>query len=395
MLYKMKYQYSFLQSCFQTHGCELLTTKDEILQENLNANKKFRYMAQCGHERSIAFTDFHVKGHGRFCKACTRVATSDQYKSRENTMRTNIATETKTFHVLTTLLENDFIIKRVYEGCRSDVIIKPKSVALDDHWMLVQLKGAHADNKACVRFRSVGGYENMLLFCVGFYDNDYKIWLFNGSECATINGITASTRTTNKYHTYEVKKELIAQTIQKYYLSENYKKDREHNAMIPVTSNCKKEHQYRMQRIVAFKDTFHIQYPDEMNTVYDCIINGHKVQDKLSYPHRSGFTVGLYKRIKKKCVPYDKGDCDFYWIHFPNSNKCFVFPEHVLYKAGYIRDTTCQGKMSLTLFPEKGKRKNTKEWTLLYLFDLDNLCEKQRLIDMFASPNSQLPASHC
>jgi hypothetical protein len=58
----------------------------------------------------------------------------------------------------------------------------------------------------------------MLLFCVGMYGNDdYKIWLLNGSDCLNINGVSTSLKTINKYTSYIVDKEEVTKRVLQCY----------------------------------------------------------------------------------------------------------------------------------------------------------------------------------
>jgi hypothetical protein len=143
--------------------------------------------------------------------------------------------------------------------------------------------------------------------------------------------------------------------------------------MIPVAPKCQTEHTNRMKRFSYISNLFKIIYSNEMNTIYDCIINTLKIQDKSGQEHRSGVSFGINKKINKKGVPYEKGEIDIFWLHVPNSTKFYVIPEIILINEEYIKTVNQKGKCSILLFPEPGKRKNKKTWAQEYLFDYNNL----------------------
>jgi hypothetical protein len=129
---------------------------------------------------------------------------------------------------------------------------------------------------------------------------------------------------------------------------------------------------------------------ERQGLVYDFIVNGLKVQEKVSLKMKNtngstGSKCNLDKsdgRIngKKQRISYQKGDNDFYWLNV-NKKHFYIIPEHELISRNIINtDTTA----SITLTPD-AKRKCKNSWTNEYLFDYTKLTEIdiQRLKTMF------------
>ena len=378
----MRIKYNDIKALYEQEKCTLLTTEEEIKSNSMDCRSLFKYIAQCGHEREMIFSNFKKTKYGRNCKVCENKKTSEKYKQNNNYgIYRGIKIENKTTAILETIFINNFEYHHTYEGCHADYIIKPLN-STEDKWLPIQVKGATCDNQNYYRFRHVNNYDKYLMCCVGIKEDEFKFWLFNGSICNKYDGITI-TKNSKNYSKYELTQDKIVSYILDCYNNSNdFIYISYTNSMIPVAPKCQTEHTNRIKRFSYISNLFEIIYSNEMNNIYDCIINGLKVQDKSGYSHRFGISFGINKKINKKSVPYDNGEIDIFWLHVPNSTKFYVIPELILINEGYIKTANQEGKCSILLFPEQGKRKNTKSWAQKYLFDYNNL-EFKKLQELF------------
>ena len=373
MPYKLRTPYNDVVKFFEKEGCKLITTEEEIISVPLNFNSKFKYIPQCGHHHVVQFRSFKTTPYGRLCPKCQHKKTSEKYKQNMNYgIHHGIKIETESFNYIIQFLSNKIDFHRTYEGCHADIIVRPLN-SQEDKWLPVQLKGATFNDKNTCRFRHVDDYNKYLMCCIGMKNDTYKIWMFNGSLCLNLNGVTISPNS-KTYSKYEVSSDkIIEKLLESYNDADNFTYISYATSMIPVAPKCKTEHCNRMKRSEYLSDYFDISYSNEMNNIYDCKINNVRVQDKSGHPHRSGISFGINKKLHKKSIPYEKGDIDIYWLHVPNSSKFYVIPENVLIFHNFIKTPTQHGKLVLILFPEPGQRKNSKEWAQEYLFDYKNL----------------------
>jgi hypothetical protein len=118
--------------------------------------------------------------------------------------------------------------------------------------------------------------------------------------------------------------------------------------------------------------------------VYDFIINGFKIQEKVCQIDMIDKTIikctickNKYRNGKKSIRgPYCKGDNNFYWFHHPNKELFYVIPEEVMLKWDKLETDTNDGRRSIRLYPYHSiddlENKMTKEAND-YLFFYDNL----------------------
>lgn len=384
----MKASYEEICDIFKSRKCKLITTKTTFKNKDITIKRgKVKYITSCGHIREITIGDFKNKKIGDLCHSCSYQHTSDTYKQRENLAHTNLHIETLTFNILQRALRDTFEVKRVYEGCLYDAIIRPHQTTtnpeLQDLWLPIQLKGSVFDKRGNVRFRHVNGYNNIALVCIALDSPQTPtrntIWAMNGNQVSHIQGLTTRPDS-GKYMSYQVAEQDLASTLDTFYHANDFTKTNEDYAMTPITLNCQKEHEYRTRRLKAVNGFFDIKYPDEASAVYDCFIQGYKVQDKLGHiTHNNGYKFGIRKSNRQKHVPYDQGDNDFYWLHIPNSSKFFVIPEHILITHNYIHTSTQSGKQTLVLYPDTQSYEHNTHWAKDYLYDYDDSHSLRRL----------------
>lgn len=304
------------------------------------------------------------------------------------TPRINALVEASSCRIFEKLLEPVFLVKRTYEGCKSDAIVKPYGCT-ENKWLHVQLKGSVFNKRNVARFRHMSGYDHMTMVCIGLNsvsehdDEQHAMWVFNGDECSKVQGVSINKNTSGKYAKYQIKnQEDFVTTIMNCYESISFLKSEEEKAMVPIAESCKKEHEYRMKRIKRLGRLLDIVYPKEANKVYDCVINGAKVQDKLGRKHRFGMKFCLTKIANMKKCPYHKDDNDFYWFHLPadyDDEHFYVIPSWELEQRGYLKSESYPGKQSIVLFPKPSTFPNTKSWTNKYKYSYNKNIDTRRL----------------
>ena len=172
------------------------------------------------------------------------------------------------------------------------------------------------------------------------------------------------------YHAFNSKlrgrKKLCSECINKK-LSDNYKKllefyntistDTIENIQTPITNCCKKEQLYRKFRENNLTD-IKFEYPEVNQCVYDFKINNYKVQEKTAFirkPRKYYKTNINRNKNGNKCIPYDSGDNDFYWINLQDNQTFYIIPENIfiekqIISSGNILDesSSIKGKTDLS-----------------------------------------------
>lgn len=124
---------------------------------------------------------------------------------------------------------------------------------------------------------------------------------------------------------------------------------------VPVTEDQKKELEYRRNREEKLP-SIKFQYPEMRQCVYDFMVNGYKVQEKLAHlpKDKKSFTVTFHKNFKgKRNQPYHKDDNDFYWVNIPNKIDFYLFPAKVLFDHNILSGDVSIGKKNLCLAESK------------------------------------------
>jgi len=160
----------------------------------------------------------------------------------------------------------------------------------------------------------------------------------------------------------------------------------------PLTPFMQREQEFHKYRETTFPD-FTYEFPEADGRVYDVIINGRKVQDKVIGSLYQSKTSGkglrkepihycsIYRHSRKGNKQYLLGDNDYYWLHLPNKDGAYVVPEKALYDLGIIamneakRDKVGQA----TLYPYKANIEGYKLGSLndhLYFYNDDKAMVK-------------------
>lgn len=348
-----KLPYDTLVNLFDINNCTVLTSKDEY--KNIDTRKdKIKYVSQCGHLCSIVLSHFKNDGQGRQCKLCTYRQISEksfQKHAKDNMYCQRI--EAQGIDILTDILKESFTIKRTYEGCLADVYIKPSKTS-EDLWLPIQIKATVCkDSKNRYMFGTkYSDYSELVVCCICI--NGRRFWVFDNKQQPAVNiGISkTNARSKSKYDKYEVSENSLIEKMNDLYQSQ--KLMYEEIVLTPSSKSVCKEIKYRKIRednmpYLAF------EYPNIQCQVYDFIINGFKVQEKVLIVDnkRKGLTANLKKTIRKgKKGPYERNDNDFYWFHVQDSSKFYIIPQQSLIDNGYIRSSTSTGNTKILLYPQ-------------------------------------------
>jgi hypothetical protein len=350
----------------------------EQFQENYKNNTcKINYIASCGHQNTVSYKNFTTLNQGINCPKCVHknnsVKLKELYSNGNNLCSLN--QEFNSINYFKTLIGNQFIAIKPFDGCKADIAIK-KIEETEDLWLGIQVKTTiKKTEREQYYFRlNNGKYDNCLILCV--CDEDKKMWLIPYEE---VNGLkTIGIAKKSKYNKYEVNIENLIEKLNHYYMT--ISKTQFDILDTPTSIFQQQEQQYR--KIREEKINF-IEFKNNTieGLVYDFKIGEKKVQEKVGsviHDNENSYMFNLVKykcRINGKCKNqcYEEGDNDLYWLNCKNG-KFYIIPEDELISHGY---TGKDGKQQLYVSPTN---KNT-EWCNKYLFNYENI-EKNKLLEI-------------
>jgi hypothetical protein len=275
------------------------------------------------------------------------------------------------------ILDDRFIIKKLFDGCKADLALKPKNCDIDK-WIGIQIKSTQRkvknNNSEAYKFDMSKDYENFIIICICL--DDKNMWVFENNVVTHIK-TTLTIGNKSKYSKFKVENN-IENILENYY--NNILKFGFIDLDTPISINVKTEYEYRKIREEKIKFLSFINNEME-GLVYDFKIGDKTIQEKVGgHLHKN---INSYKfcltkmngRLngKKKRQSYNKGDCDIYWLNCKNSNLFYVIPENILIEKNYIENK--DGKLKQLIMSNTNK--NTF-WTKEYLFNYDNL-DKEKL----------------
>ena len=362
--------YQVLVDCMKEKGCQLLTTEEEYcLKKQGRKVVKVEYIASCGHQHQVYANVFKSRGTGIKCPGC--VIKDNALKKRQLPTKAGgqaILTkmEDDAIIYLSELIKDTFRVCKTWEGCLFDLAIQPIDCQ-EDKWLPIQVK-TNSKPLLDYGFNCSLRYKDSLIFCLCL--SDKKMWIIPGNEikskCKIAIGLKKS-----KYDANVVIKENIADVFQRYYSSMGLFSFEELD--IPISPQQQKEREYRkfMESRCA---GILFEYPERNCLVYDFMVNGHKVQEKVGSVlksrdnsvvfviHKSNGTVNKTRKFQSYCL----GDNDFYWLQFPDKKYCYVLPEFVLLRDGFIND---------------GNREIYKKCIVISMKDISNAKYQEYLFD--------------
>lgn len=366
--------FQMVTNTFSDKGCNVTMTEEEFNTIYTTNKSKINYIASCGHNNSVSWANFTALNQGLNSPLCVNINTGVKLKelrSGENN-NSSIEQEFKCIQYFITIINQTFQVKKTFDGCRADIVIKPID-RIQDLWLGIQVKSTcKKTDRGQYDFKLNGiNYDNYLILCICLEDK--KMWLIPYKNITGNQSIKISAK--SKYACYEVNTDNIYNKLTNFYQTmHTFQFD---TLNIPTSDTHKREKQYRKLRENKI-DFIEFIYPGFEGTVYDFIILDKKFQEKVGFicknnPNSFGFSINKNDGKKSNCS-YKICDNDFYWLHCKNTSRFYVIPESLLIEKGFIGDKC---KQHLYISPTNI---NTK-WTDEYLFDYDDV-DKERLLEL-------------
>lgn len=375
-LIMLTYTYEKIRDIFNEQHCQLLTTKDMFIAEQMNAtHSMFDIISSCGHVRNnCRFKSFNSVGTGILCNDCTNNEKLNKLKNVDANKIERVSIEIFKKHV-----ENTFDIQVMNESTKADIGIKYK----DSHSNLffpIQLKCTTKPKKTVFRFTMMNKiYCNMLVICISL--EPIKFWIFNGNDNAIHNIDKITIGVNSKYNKYEVALNKVEEVLTKFILKypQYYKPLEILNT--PLSSSTQVEKDYSTFREESLPNILFQRANN--NSVVDFYINSYKIQEKVGrFDNNSTSSIrfNMIKTSRQIKVPYNIEDNDFYWLHFPNKTQFLLLPAKILHDNGFLasgNDIISERKVSLQFCLN-----NILPWLKEYVYEYKPDTEKL-LIELF------------
>jgi hypothetical protein len=364
---------------FNTRNCKLLTTKnelDELLNKSKSNNYKLNYIASCGHNNNVFYNVFKNRNTGIVCSNCKNKKIGEDVKEK---IKNNILSKTYNIELeynyikkIINILENNFEIKKSFDGCLTDIIFKPKNI-IEDKFVGIQVKTTNVRNLT-YSFHIDNLYENMLLLLYCYEDN--KLWIIPENIIKNQKKISIGYKK-SKYDIYKVNNDDNNDIINKlntlYNITSKFNYDTLNK---PINIYQQREQEYIKYREEKINFIF-FESSNMEGTVYDFKIGNLKLQEKVAKKNNKKelytFSMCKHNGGKEKSIQYDIGDNDFYWLNFDNKKTFFVIPEKILIKKGFIGNKNKKILFQIYI-------KNIS-WIKEYMFDYENI-DKDLLLNI-------------
>ena len=347
---------------FAEKECKLLISEEEFNKTSHSTTEKYKYIASCGHEHSVWFNVFKSRNTGVKCPKC--VTNAFAKIAKENSKIDPIKTLNLEYDCIIcfkeTIIKESFNIKIIREGCLADLAIKPKNIS-DDLWIMIQVKSTIKPTRD-YGFKCSDRYKNCIILCI--CQSDKRMWAIDGNTITVKNKIAIGLKK-SKYSDFEISEKNIIEKFNTFY--DTFPKYDIDTINTPISPCQQLEYEYIKYREQNIPLDF--IYSDKQGLVYDFILNGFKVQEKVGsfQKNKNGTIFSLHKNNGKidgcrALTSYKKGDADFYWLNVPNKKYFYVIPEEELIKRKFIDKIT---RSSIYLNPEF----DTESWAKEYMFD--------------------------
>ena len=365
-----------VRQVFANNGCRLLTTQDEFnAQVGTTKNKKYKYVASCGHQHIVFYNVFKSRGTGIKCPACVCKENAEVMKDKiKDDKIIKLKTEKKCIDYFVKEVEEFFTVVKAFDGCKVDIILKPK-MEEEDLWLGIQVKtcesyngsyGFHVDNQYPDCLMLLICWEDKRMWGIPFEDisNNVKISIGKGAS---------------KYSKYEIEKDDIWM-----YMFNMYNEIDKFPFDIldkPIALNHQKEQLYCKHREECIPFVKFVKNGME-GLVYDFKIGDKKVQEKVGTYHKGGVMFTLSKNNgkvdgKKVFTRYEVGDNDIYWLHVPDKKTFYVIPEQVMIEHDFVGPKN--NSRNIMHF----KTHDVDAWQNEYKFDYEGV-DKDRLLSLIS-----------
>jgi hypothetical protein len=374
---QQKFTINQVDKIFTDKGCIL---KSETY---INCVEKLEYVALCGHINNISISNFK-SGVGLNCPSCVIENNRTQQKLLYDKNNNYMDQEHNGIMYFIKLVDNYFNVKKTYDGCKSDIMLKPNDIT-NDEWLGIQVKTTkQIGNREKYKFDlGKGKYDNCIILCICV--QDFKMWLIPYKEIKELKCISIATKTKiSKYNKYEINLKNITEKINEYYNTQiKFTKD---ILNTPIGDTQKQELHFkkcREQKIdfIVFKNN------DREGRVYDFMIENKKVQEKVGTIRHKNINSNDFHLSKNggrlngknTHMCYEKEDNHLYWLHCKSTNKFYVIPREILIENGYI-GKKCKQTLSVSMTNKKTK------WCNEYIFDYNNI-DKEKLLQIINNCN--------
>lgn len=367
---------------FNKRNCKLLNTKEEYFEISKNKNYKLDYIASCGHKHIVYYNVFKSRGTGIICPSCKNKEIGkikkEQIKNNELSKIYTIEQEFTFIKYIIELLQNKFEIIKAFDGCKVDVIFKPKDTT-DDKWVGIQIKTTNVRHLT-YSFHINNTYNNCLLL---FYCcEDENMWLIPENIIGYQQKLSIGYNK-SKYNIYKIDKESIFNKLNELYNISSQFTFEELNT--PVNIYQQREQEFRKYRESKI-NFINFEYDNMEGTVYDFKIQNLKVQEKVAKMNnvKNKYIFYLCKNNGTKnkrqhlAVQYDIGDNDLYWLNCEDKSYFFVIPEKILIDKGFIGNQKEKNNIFFNFTIAETFHKNTV-WLQYYMFNYENI-DKEKLL---------------
>ena len=269
-------------------------------------------------------------------------------------------------------MENNFEIKKAFDGCLTDIIFKPKNI-IEDKFVGIQVKTTSIRNST-YSFNLNNLYENILLLLYCYEDN--KLWIIPENIIKNQKKISIGYKK-SKYDIYKVNNDDNNDIINKlntlYNITSKFNYDTLNK---PINIYQQREQEYIKYREEKINFIF-FESSNMEGTVYDFKIGNLKFQEKVAKKDNEKelyiFCMSKNNGGKEKNIQYDISDNDFYWLNCDNKKTFFVIPEKILIEKGFIGNKNKRIFLKINI-------KNIS-WIKKYMFDYENI-DKDLLLNI-------------
>ena len=232
-------------------------------------------------------------------------------------------------------MEKDFETIKAFDGCKIDIILKPKEIN-DNKWIGIQVKTSKTANLS-YSFHINNNYKNCLILL--FSVNDQNMWIIPENIIGNQQKISIGYNK-SKYNIYKVNNDELINKLHNFYINTTKFEYDILNTPTNIYQQREQVFKFFRKKTINFID---FNYDEMEGTVYDFKINGYKIQDKTAKlcekRNRSVFQLCKNKGTtegNRNQVQYDVNDNDFYWLNCDNKQHFFVIPEKILIEKGFI-----------------------------------------------------------